>query len=215
MNRGKKLQTFDSPWMEAMCLVHPAIPACLFVPVVVYFLAVAYQFQHVTQTQLWICYLGGMFAWTLTEYLIHRIAFHYEPSSAIGKKLHYMIHGIHHDDPNDAMRLVMPPAVSLTLAPIVYMLWTALWGATYGPVWFAGFVTGYLAYDYIHFWTHHGKVRSPVGKFLRRHHHLHHFHNETKNFGVSNPLWDVIFGTLSTAKTHSGQRSKGTTHRAA
>ena len=32
--------------------------------------------------------------------------------------MHFIIHGIHHDHPNDRMRLVMPPAVSIPLAAL-------------------------------------------------------------------------------------------------
>ena len=31
------------------------------------------------------------------------------PSSGLGARLHWMIHGVHHDHPNDPLRLVMPP----------------------------------------------------------------------------------------------------------
>ncbi len=61
-------------------------------------------------TVAWI--LGGYLFWTLTEYWLHRIVFHFEPEDGIGAKLHWIIHGVHHDHPNDPMRLVMPPSVA-------------------------------------------------------------------------------------------------------
>ncbi len=36
--------------------------------------------------------------------------FHFEPEEGIGARLHWMVHGVHHDHPNDPLRLVMPPA---------------------------------------------------------------------------------------------------------
>jgi len=57
--------------------------------------------------------LIGLFAagyafWTLSEYWIHRGIFHFEPEEGFGARLHWIIHGVHHDHPNDPMRLVMP-----------------------------------------------------------------------------------------------------------
>ena len=54
--------------------------------------------------------LGGYAVWTLAEYWIHRVIFHFEPEEGIGARLHWMVHGVHHDHPNDPLRLVMPPA---------------------------------------------------------------------------------------------------------
>ncbi len=61
-------------------------------------------------------FVVGVLIWTLLEYVIHRHVFHYEPKTRWGKKLHFIVHGVHHDYPNDATRLVMPPSVSIPLA---------------------------------------------------------------------------------------------------
>ena len=61
-------------------------------------------------------FVGGYLMWTLFEYWLHRIVFHFEPEEGIGARLHWIIHGVHHDHPNDPMRLVMPPAVSVPAA---------------------------------------------------------------------------------------------------
>jgi sterol desaturase/sphingolipid hydroxylase (fatty acid hydroxylase superfamily) len=59
----------------------------------------------------------------------------------------------------------------------------------------AGLLTGYIAYDMTHYYTHHGKPRSRVGKYLKRYHLAHHHKEPDRLFGVSNPLWDVVFRT--------------------
>ena len=59
---------------------------------------------------------GGYLFWTLCEYWGHRTVFHFEPDHGLGKRLHWMIHGVHHDHPNDPRRLVLPPAFSIPLA---------------------------------------------------------------------------------------------------
>ena len=66
--------------------------------------------------------VGGYLFWTLAEYWIHRVVFHFEPEDGLGARLHWMVHGVHHDHPNDPLRLVMPPAASVPLALIFYAL---------------------------------------------------------------------------------------------
>ena len=57
------------------------------------------------------------------------------------------------------------------------------------------FLTGYLAYEYIHYAMHKKEPRSGLAEFLRRHHLIHHAHGHAGNFGVSTPLWDWLLGT--------------------
>ena len=64
--------------------------------------------------------LAGVVIWTPTEYWLHRLVFHWQPRFRGGDRLHFMIHGVHHDHPNDAMRLVMPPAASIPLAALFF-----------------------------------------------------------------------------------------------
>ena len=68
------------------------------------------------------CSSRGYALWTLFEYWLHRIVFHFEPEEGLGARFHWIIHGVHHDHPNDPMRLVMPPAVSIPLAAAVFGL---------------------------------------------------------------------------------------------
>ena len=109
--------------------------------------------------------------------------------------MHFIIHGIHHDHPNDKMRLVMPPSVSIPLAALFFLAFWLILGDAAFPV-FAGFIGGYLAYDYTHYYVHHFVPKSKFGKRLREHHMRHHFQDHRYGYGVSSPLWDVAFRTL-------------------
>jgi len=65
----------------------------------------------------------------------------------------------------------------------------------------AGFTTGYLAYDMMHYSIHH--FRHPQVKWLKtlwKSHLDHHFRDSSKGYGVSSPFWDVVFGTLRVQK---------------
>ena len=113
--KNETVRMFDSDFMEFFSRVHPAIPLILYLPVVGFMLYVARWRQGFPVLVVVGLFLLGMLLWTLLEYLIHRYIFHYEPKTRVGKRLHYIIHGVHHDYPNDAKRLVMPPSVSVPL----------------------------------------------------------------------------------------------------
>lgn len=138
---------------------------------------------------------AGVFVWTLTEYWLHRELFHWVPKTSWGPRFHFILHGVHHDWVNDRYRLVMPPAASLALGALFFSLWYAV----LGPVWvypfFAGKMAGYLSYDMIHYYVHHGKPTSKYMKQLRAHHMNHHHNKEGRKFGVSNQIWDYVFRT--------------------
>ena len=166
-NRTDKLaaspQLFESEFLNFFSRVHPAIPAIVFVPVIVAMEWLAAG-QGKAAWQLALLSLGGVGIWTLTEYWLHRLFFHWEPDNAFGRRMHFIIHGIHHDHPNDKMRLVMPPAVSIPLAALFFFAFTLIFGTPAAYPLFAGFLAGYLFYDYTHYYVHHFVPKSDLGK---------------------------------------------------
>ena len=53
-----------------------------------------------------------------------------------------------------------------------------------------------LAYEFAHGFSHLvAEPASSYGRMLRKSHMLHHFHNEKGNFGVTSPVFDLVFGT--------------------
>jgi sterol desaturase/sphingolipid hydroxylase (fatty acid hydroxylase superfamily) len=145
-------------------------------------------------------FLIGLFLWTLSEYLLHRFLFHHQANGKVAERIFYLFHGVHHHQPQCKTRLVMPPVVSIPLATIFYGLFTLVMGSLFqAPQWVgpmvSGFTIGYLIYDLTHYATHHFPMRSGIGKYLKRYHMQHHYKTPDKRFGVSSPLWDVVFGT--------------------
>jgi dihydroceramide fatty acyl 2-hydroxylase len=192
-NKNETIPLFKNPVLEYFSHIHPITPIVVYVPVI---LITAYLGVLKDGIALFILtFLGGILLWTLTEYTIHRWAFHYHPKSEAGKKVHFLVHGIHHDYPRDATRLVMPLLVSVPLALIFYFLFDLIFGA-YNLSVFSGFVFGYVSYDSIHYATHHLPMKNKIGNFLRVYHLRHHYEDEDSAYGVSNPLWDYIFGTV-------------------
>jgi sterol desaturase/sphingolipid hydroxylase (fatty acid hydroxylase superfamily) len=184
---------FDNALLDRLSRVHPVVPPLIFGPVI------ALLFARMADRRGLLDALGlalaGYVTWTLTEYWMHRVVFHFEPEQGIGARLHWIIHGVHHDHPNDPLRLVMPPSVSVPLALLFYGLFVLVLGGTVAPAFGAGFLAGYLVYDMTHYHVHHHKPKTRLGRLIRELHMRHHFQDDTRGFGVSAPWWDRVFGT--------------------
>lgn len=185
---------FESRLLDRFTRVHPAVPPIIFVPVIVV-LAVVGVSRSGAIEGVALVFAGYVF-WTLFEYWLHRVVFHFEPERGVGARLHWMIHGVHHDHPNDPLRLVMPPSVSVPLGALMLLLFWAVLGWNASLAFGAGFFAGYLAYDMLHYALHHHTPKSAMGKRLRELHMRHHFQDETVGFGISAPYWDRVFGTF-------------------
>ena len=84
----------------------------------------------------------------------------------------------------------------IPLAALFFVAFTLIFGTPAAYPLFAGFILGYLFYDYTHYYVHHFVPKSEFGKRLREQHMRHHFQDHRYGFGVSSPLWDAIFRTL-------------------
>lgn len=109
------------------------------------------------------CFAAGLFVWTITEYSIHRFVFHH-PTADLGKKIHFICHGVHRDYPRDRNRLVMPPSASKPLALFFYGFFSLFIKPVFLFAFFPGFLVGHLAYDMLHYAMHHTNFKNPVFK---------------------------------------------------
>ena len=87
----------------------------------------------------------------------------------------------------------MPPTVTAVIAIAVWVAFRWMGGLEYA--WFAGMVAGYLWYDLTHYYLHHAAPTTAGGKWLRRYHLVHHFQTPDRRYGITTPLWDLVFGT--------------------
>ena len=189
---------FESRLLDALSRVHPLVPVLIFVPGIV--VLAGWSLSKVSVLSPLALAVGGYAMWTLFEYWLHRVVFHFEPERGLGARQHWIIHGVHHEHPNDPMRLVMPPAVSVPLGAGVFALLYLIVGARYAPGLGAGFFVGYLVYDMMHYYLHHFRPQGRLGRILRERHMRHHFQDDTRGFGISAPYWDEVFGTSSRAR---------------
>lgn len=196
--KDESVQMFESPILNKLSRVHWTMPLFVWVPVVFFCF---YQSLFVFETSLldFLMYLVlGFGIWTISEYILHRFVFHYHPTSELGKKIHFITHGVHHDYPNDSMRLVMPPALSIILSIPFLVIFNYIFEGFNGAscAAFSGLVIGYLSYDMLHYAVHHAKWNNSYFVKLKHHHMFHHFQDPDNGFGVSSTVWDIVFGTL-------------------
>ena len=191
-NKDESVPLFENGILELMSHIHPAIPGIVYLPVLGFF-----GWQAFGQNYWWQALLAmgaGLLIWSITEYFFHRVIFHHEVKSGLGKRIHFLAHGVHHAYPQDRTRLLLPPVLSLPAIFAFYLLfWLTL--PSIAAALFAGFVLGYLAYDYTHYATHHLNLPGSIGRWLKQNHLRHHFAHEDKSYGVTSPLWDYVFGT--------------------
>lgn len=135
-------------------------------------------------------FFGGWLAWTFFEYCIHRFFMHELLVPGAEEKL--FNHKRHHQHPHD---LVVKPVhrlgiLLLSLAVVI----TAL-KLNNAFTLFAGFATGFLCYNFLHYVLH-----QPFGKLLlpqiQRSHILHHTRYPHCGYSFSTSLWDWLFDTL-------------------
>jgi dihydroceramide fatty acyl 2-hydroxylase len=193
---------FDSRF-DRLTRSRPVVPLLIFAPVIVVLGALG--LARLAPWKAGLCFLGGYAFWTFTEYWIHRAVFHLEPKSRVGKRLHWIFHGVHHDHPNDPLRLVMPPIVTIPLAAGFLALFAGVLGTDAGVATAAGFFFGYLLYDMLHYTLHHRRPQGRLGRRLHELHMRHHFEDDERCFGVSAPWWDTVFRTTPRRRHPSGR----------
>ena len=135
-----------------------------------------------------VAFISGVWLWTLVEYILHRYVLHHVPYIR-------QIHQAHHDEQE---ALVGTPvwirlgsfAVFLILPLRVVADPTIAAGVT------AGMMLGYFCFETMHHVLHHWRIEPGSYAYqLKRRHMLHHYFDNTGNFGVTNGLWDKLFGT--------------------
>lgn len=189
---------YENDVLEALSRCPFWVPLVVYLPVIAYYLVTSFLSlvgQELTIGIIW--GFAGFATWTLTEYLVHRFVFHYKPKSKAGERFIFMVHGVHHDHPNDLNRLVIPVSVTIPLSFLLYFLFKELplGNEAYNAIFYAFFGLGYLCYDMIHFATHVVSGNGRLLGTLKKNHMSHHYVEADAKYGVSSGLWDLIFGS--------------------
>jgi sterol desaturase/sphingolipid hydroxylase (fatty acid hydroxylase superfamily) len=202
-NETPPIRLFKSDFLEFFTHITPLAVTIIWTPLIALLFIVSVMNAPASGFPFYIpAGIGvGLFLWTFVEYTLHRFVFHHHPKSDWQKRIVFLFHGIHHAQPQCKTRLVMPPAVSIPMALVVYGLFYLIVSKLMGlALWvnpmMVGLLIGYLAYDLTHYATHHFRMTWGFLKFLKRYHMMHHYKTPYMRFGVSSPLWDVVFRTM-------------------
>lgn len=120
--RSPRVRLFKNEHLERLTLISPrafAVTWGLLLPLILW----AGWGTEDALTELGL-FAAGLFIWTIFEYLMHRYLFHLQVEVRAIKWLVYVMHGNHHDSPNDPLRGLMPFSVSL---PIAALVWEHAW----------------------------------------------------------------------------------------
>lgn len=153
----------------------------------------------------------GALVFFVSEYTTHRFLLHAKPSTIpFILRLQHRLHYDHHIDPARLDLLFLPlwfaiPVATLTLA--IYVGVTRDWSVSAALL--LGSVLGLLWYEWVHYVAHIPFVpKTPFGRWMKKYHLWHHFKNERRWFGVTNPSMDFVGRTY--ARVTDVERSANT-----
>lgn len=194
-----RVKLFDNSFLERFTVFSLAGFLLVWPILLISVAAVASAQQSPTWASLGV-FVAGWALWTACEYFLHRVIFHLEPQSSWLKRMIFIIHGNHHTDPNDPLRNLMPPVVSLPLAGAIWAL--CVWAMGPAGNWLVlGFLTGYVIYDLVHYCCHQMPMKSSFARLLKVHHMRHHFWHDDGNYAITGMFWDRLFATHLRGKT--------------
>src|SRR5690349_9828402 len=87
---------FESDFVDFFSRTHPAVVPVLFVPTALGLLWYGMARVGLTAMSSAALFAGGFVFWTLTEYWLHRLFFHWRPGGRWGDRMHFLVHGVHH-----------------------------------------------------------------------------------------------------------------------
>ena len=201
---------FESDLLDFFSRCHPIAVVVLYFPGTLVALAESSR-RGVNPLATSCLFATGFVSWTLAEYWLHRLVFHWQSEAPLGKRLHFLIHGVHHRWPLDKYRLIMPPGASIPMYFAFLGLFLIGFGR-FGWAVHAGFVAGYAFYDLrilasprrpTERLRSSAQAQSPAASLRKI---------PGTRFAVSNLIWDGIFGTdgsvepsatVREAETHS------------
>ncbi len=188
-----RIQLFGNRWVEKLTIISARTFIALWVVGLGFLLWNALRFESVEGPVL--VFAAGLLVWTLTEYALHRFVFHWQPRGHVMQQFVFVMHGNHHTQPNDPLRNLMPPIVSIPLGSAIWAVMVALTGPA-GHWLFLGFMTGYVSYDLVHYATHQWPMKGRLARMLKVHHMQHHHLHQPGNYAITAIFWDRVFGSL-------------------
>jgi fatty acid hydroxylase family protein len=142
--------------------------------------------------------LLGALLFYLSEYGMHRFAFHAPPLSwPLARKLQHRLHYDHHVEPGRLDLLFLPIWFLVPNLAVATGLLALIFGAEAAASGLFGMMLAILHYEWVHYVAHIPyQPRTRLGRWIKQYHLRHHFISEKHWFGVSNPTLDGVFRTF-------------------
>jgi len=194
-NGTNQMRIFESNFLESLSRYPWWYIFWMWIPVICFTFYLAIMNGN-SVTSCLSSFIFGIFIWGFIEYTFHRFLFHIETSSKIGNFYHLFAHGLHHLSPLDPTRLTFPPIFSVVIGIVFYKFFQSFNDIfpTIQAI-YSGAALGYMLYDACHYYFHHGTLKIGYLQWMKTRHLLHHYKDTSKNFGVTSPFFDILFGT--------------------
>lgn len=138
-----------------------------------------------------ILFIISAYSWTLAEYCLHRFLGHETKWNNLFKQEHMEHHRRKDFFASPYKKALSATVVGSTMFGSIYLLL----GFKIALTIIIGFLTGYMAYEFFHYYFHVAAPRNKWGVKLRKHHFYHHFTDPRMNHGVTTTFWDKVFNT--------------------
>lgn len=138
-----------------------------------------------------LCFLAALLTWTFIEYAMHHWLFHRLKLNTVGRREHLT----HHSRSGYFTPHALKARLALTVGSCVFGITGLLLGLEVASYFTLFFGLSYGVYERVHYLNHAAAPRSWYGRWARKHHFAHHFHDARMNHGVTSPIWDIIFRT--------------------
>lgn len=148
-------------------------------------------------------FCAGAAGWSLTEYALHRGLGH-KPRL---KNPFTREHIRHHAKVDYFAKTSKKVLMALGAGSLMYVGALPFLGPIGSGAFVLGFIGSYAAYEIVHRRIHTHGPQGPYSRFVRKHHFHHHFENPKTNYGVTTPIWDLVFGSYEpTTLVHVPQK---------
>ena len=187
------VQLYETAGWDRFLKTHPATPAAIYGTIGAWLLWKSYLTPGFIGST-WVLFVGGLAVWTLLEYGIHRGLLHFADVNRWWNMGLARIHARHHEHPDDVSQVIISPFQTAPLALVLYGLFRIFFNSGHAGAVMAGIMGGYIAYESFHYAFHTPQALSWRWlNGLRKYHARHHFETPDARFGVTSPLWDLVF----------------------
>ncbi len=171
-------------------------PFYVYPPIALLMLVYALKEGHFSPLKIVAILLLGLVEWAFLEYFLHRYVLHIDLRWQRLQSLLKSRHPIHHKNTNDLEYMFVPISTGLIISGVSMWLRTLiLWSWPGAALVTVGVWTGYLIYEYLHYAAHLKRPKNSLLRYLKLYHLKHHYQDEKRWFGVTNPFTDYLFGT--------------------